>query len=189
MARVYAHISGLLGTSFGHCHDVLELGCGATQYGHCFSGRHWGIDLDRMYCTESDLGPDAIANAEDLPFSDRTMDLVFAVATLLIVPDTGKVLHEALRVLRPGGTLLVFDYNPWVARRLARQDSSHRHQFSSRRLSRRFVEAGFSVQVHRHCFPLRGGMLGRALLSLPLFHRLAYAVSNWIVVSGTKPGT
>ncbi len=186
MGRIYPHISGLLTTEFGHCRKVLELGCGPKQYSHCFSARQWGIDLQRPGGTEFELGPDAIANAEDLPFSDGSVDLIFTVAVLNIIPDTRKVINESLRVLRPGGRFLVFDYTPWVAWKLSRRSQSHRHWFSSQDLARRFIEAGFAATVHRDCMPVRGGLIGEALLSQPPVRRLAYYFSNWIVVSGSK---
>jgi len=186
MGRVYPHISQLLQEMAGQSRAVLELGCGAKQYGDHIPGAYYGIDLQTTYSTAADLGPDALANAEDLPFAAASMDLVFTVATLLIVPDTDKALAEAHRVLRPGGKLLVFDYSPWVARRLARNDSAHCHSFSSKSLARRLLEAGFSPHVHSDCVPIRGGAAGRLLLRDRRMRRLTYLISNWIVVSGTK---
>ena len=64
---------------------------------------------------------------------DERMDLVFIVASLLIIPDTGAVFQKFRRVLRRGGCFLVFDYSWWVARRLGRMNPLHRHRFSTGR--------------------------------------------------------
>jgi SAM-dependent methyltransferase len=42
-----------------------------------------------------------------LPFPDRTFDLVTAVETHFFWPDLVADLHEVLRVLQPGGTLVI----------------------------------------------------------------------------------
>lgn len=45
------------------------------------------------------------ADAEELPFADRSFDLVFGHAVLHHVPDLERAFAELHRVLRPGGTL------------------------------------------------------------------------------------
>ncbi len=44
------------------------------------------------------------AEAEELPFADRSFDLVFGHAVLHHVPDLDRAASELFRVLRPGGT-------------------------------------------------------------------------------------
>lgn len=45
------------------------------------------------------------ADATRLPFPDRTFGHLFAFDIIEHVPDDARLLHEAVRVLRPGGTL------------------------------------------------------------------------------------
>lgn len=57
--------------------------------------------------TEVDL---LVADAGDLPFGDGEFDTVLATYVLCNVPDLRVALVEALRVLRPGGDLLLSDH-------------------------------------------------------------------------------
>jgi ubiquinone/menaquinone biosynthesis C-methylase UbiE len=50
------------------------------------------------------------APAEALPFADRTFDAVVCTLVLCSVPDPGKVLAEARRVLVPGGALVYLEH-------------------------------------------------------------------------------
>ncbi|MBM3796597.1 MAG: methyltransferase domain-containing protein [Acidobacteria bacterium] len=52
----------------------------------------------------------AAARAESLPFPARTFDLLTAAGSLNYVSDLPAFFSEAQRVLRPGGTLLVYDF-------------------------------------------------------------------------------
>lgn len=54
------------------------------------------------------------ADAQNLPFIDGFADLVVANATLHHCDDMGRVLHEAARLVRPGG-MLVTDLDPQVS--------------------------------------------------------------------------
>ena len=51
-----------------------------------------------------------VASAEDVPLADASVDTVVATYTLCTVPDAGRALREARRVLRPGGRLLFCEH-------------------------------------------------------------------------------
>jgi SAM-dependent methyltransferase len=51
---------------------------------------------------------DAVASAEDLPFLDDSIDGLVSISVLEHLRDPDKALSEMLRVLKPGGILLLF---------------------------------------------------------------------------------
>ncbi|MGB5178476.1 MAG: bifunctional demethylmenaquinone methyltransferase/2-methoxy-6-polyprenyl-1,4-benzoquinol methylase UbiE [Gammaproteobacteria bacterium] len=57
----------------------------------------------------------ALANAEHLPFADNRFDLVTMAFGLRNVTDKQRALHAILRVLKPGGRLLVLEFSKPVA--------------------------------------------------------------------------
>ena len=104
--RVLGDVTGL---------RVLEVGCGAAQCARWLGGRGArpvGLDLSERQLQHSrrideETGhrvPVVAGTATDLPFPDRSFDVVFsAFGALQFVGDAGRAVAEAARVLVPGG--------------------------------------------------------------------------------------
>lgn len=93
---------------------MLDLGCGTgflIDLAKDLFGRIDGIDatpamLDRVDRTSGNVWVQQ-GLVEELPFGDCTFDVVTAYSFLDHVADPSLVLHEAARVLKPGGRLYV----------------------------------------------------------------------------------
>jgi ubiquinone/menaquinone biosynthesis C-methylase UbiE len=102
--------------------DVLEAGCGIGTDGVQFAragARYTGMDfsptaltLARRRFSLTDLeGSFVEGSVTDLPFQDRSFDLVYSNGVIHHIPQTERAVHEFRRVLRPGGTALVMVYH------------------------------------------------------------------------------
>jgi len=96
---------------------LLDIGCGtgSSRMIYARAGRYVGIDhsfaavqLARSgHRADRWLGGDAL----QLPFADRSFDVVAFSSVLHHIPDRTRALSEAFRVLRPGGSVFAFDPN------------------------------------------------------------------------------
>ena len=107
---------------------MLEIGCGLGTDLVRFAragARITGVDLTehaveltrKRLELEGLAGEVRVADAEALPFSDDTFERVYSWGVLHHTPDTAKAIREAVRVLEPGGELIVMLYarRSWVA--------------------------------------------------------------------------
>ena len=90
---------------------VLDVGCraGALTRAYLEGNEVVGLDVDRDALDEArELGIQTVwADAQrGLPFADRSFDVVVAGEVLEHLASPRAFLDEALRVLRPGGTLV-----------------------------------------------------------------------------------
>lgn len=102
---------------------VLDIGCGVGGPARTLAAEYncsvTGIDIVEEYCRTAELFTNRVGlsdrvqfrhgNALDLPFETAQFDVVWLIHTLLNIPPTGPAFDEAARVLKPGGTLALYD--------------------------------------------------------------------------------
>ncbi len=54
-----------------------------------------------------------VARAQELPIASNTTDMAYCYATLLLMPDQHKAISELVRVVKPGGYIIVDIARPW----------------------------------------------------------------------------
>ena len=91
---------------------VLEIGCGTGSHIQMLVkavGCHgWGVDPSQEMLNQSPKSERVrflIGTAEKLPFEDNYFDFLFSVDVIHYLKSTFIYFHEALRVLKPGGTI------------------------------------------------------------------------------------
>ncbi len=102
---------------------VLDVGSGVGGTSRClakeFGCRVTGIDLTEEYCRAAELLTAKIGladlvdyrqgDATNLPFDDASFDVVWTEHVAMNIPDKSRLYREMHRVLKPGGTLAIYD--------------------------------------------------------------------------------
>lgn len=147
---------------------VLDLGCGiggAARYlAGTFGCSVTGVDLTFEYCraaaaleklTGFSAGTSYLqGDATVLPFRDKSFDCVWTVHTAMNIPDKKQFYSEIRRVLKPGGSLALYDILagvggnihtpvPWA------KEPSHSHLSTPQELRQLLACAGFSIRDWR----------------------------------------
>jgi SAM-dependent methyltransferase len=164
---------------------VLDLGCrdGALTQAYAGGNEIVGVDADREALAEAEkLGIETrwADLDEPLPFEDESFDVVVAGELLEHLRDPRRLVSEARRVLRPGGTFVASVPNAYRAKNRLRfllgrkpeDDPTHLQMFAPEDV--RGLLAGFE-DLHVHF------IAGRLV---PVHARL---FANDIVFSGRKP--
>jgi len=142
--------------------DLLDIGTGTGRMLEVFADRiesGHGIDLSR------DMLAVARANLErtdvrhcslrhgdvyQLPYPLHSFDVVTIHQVLHFMDEPGRAITEAVRVLRPGGTVLLVDFSPHT-REEFRSDYSHRRLgFSEAEVAAWFQSAGLITRNITH---------------------------------------
>lgn len=103
---------------------VLDIGCGiggpAFALARKYGAEVIGIDLEPQLVARANRRAGELALSDraefrtvtlgDLPFPDRSFDLVFTSGALTQTADKAGIAGECLRVLKPGGTLTCYDW-------------------------------------------------------------------------------
>jgi ubiquinone/menaquinone biosynthesis C-methylase UbiE len=158
---------------------VLDAGCGtgadSLQLARIVgpTGRVVGVDVSEVMITEAQrraAGADVsaefeVGDAQSLRFDDDTFDACRTERLLMHVPDAVRAFSELVRVARPGGRVVVFDFDwdtaivdsaqPATTRRIMRTFADGiRNGWIGRQLPRLFREHGLidvTVTPHTVC--------------------------------------
>lgn len=139
---------------------MLDYGCADVPYRHFFSADANYVAADLIGNTHATL----VLNADGtVPVTDESFDAVMSTQVLEHVSDPSRYLSECLRVLRPGGRLLlsthgVFIYHP---------DPVDYWRWTCAGLRRVVEDAGFEVERLE-------GIIGLAATGLQLFQDAVY---------------
>ena len=92
---------------------VLDVGCGVGMYTAAFlreTPHVFGVEIERERALEARERAAGVVEApgERLPFPDAAFDVVFSHEVLEHVADDRACVAEMVRVIRPGGRIVVF---------------------------------------------------------------------------------
>lgn len=126
-----------LGIVRGHvtlenCH-ILDVGCGLGMYTEAFrrySPHVYGIEVELERAVQAIGRAAGVVQAvgEAIPFADGAFDVVFSHEVLEHVTDDRQTVEEMVRVVRPGGRVVVFVPNrlwPWETHGIHWQGQYH----------------------------------------------------------------
>jgi SAM-dependent methyltransferase len=123
---------------------ILDVGCGPALYRGVTEADYVGLDItDGPYLDGVNRDVDIVAPVERIPVESGAFDLVFSLSAFYQASDPRAGLSEIHRVLRPGGRLLLFDYNRRAQRALTTGEGQPRPAWTQWDLRRRVVRAGF----------------------------------------------
>lgn len=157
---------------------LLDVACGRADYRHSTQGRYIGADRADIYGGHIDV----FCDADSLPFNDGTIDVVMTKSAFFQFPDPARTLHEYARVLKPGGRLLLVDYNRRTQKRLEVAEGEPRPKWTAAGLAWRVRRAGFrqvSLLCPREQQP--SGLKRLAVLTVQ------EARGQWAVVTAVRP--
>lgn len=156
---------------------VLDLGCGSGDYLDVLAGRpvaYSGIDFSANMIQSARERADAlgikadlrIGDVENLPYSDKTFDLVLAIGLIEYFDHPDALLREIRRVLTVGGLLVMQSYkksfNAWtreIWQRVhgVRPGGVEHRQYGRRQLDALLAPYGFEKETwiysHFRVFP------------------------------------
>jgi SAM-dependent methyltransferase len=98
---------------------VLDAGCGVGMYTSQFRQRYtphvegFDFELDRVIEAQPSTPHALVAAAEYLPYPSNYFDTILSHETIEHVTDDREAMREMVRVLKPGGRMVVFCPNRW----------------------------------------------------------------------------
>ena len=166
--------------------QVLDWGCGRGQNLFLLKKQKFNVRGADLHNAGDSLGHDLpilkhldppvtpLTHPYEIPFEDRTFDVVISFGVLEHVPSDVASLSELHRILKPGGLFFIFNLPytlSWTQRLMhLRGDYSHDRLYTEAWVRKRLPAAGFNILDLWH----------RQLLPKNTIHYPAYHVCEWI---------
>jgi ubiquinone/menaquinone biosynthesis C-methylase UbiE len=157
--RLRTEVLAMLGDVRGA--RILDVGCGTGHFSQPLAAANAvvGVDLSRemlAFARTKGLAP-VRAAAEALPFGDGRFDAVLAASVLQLIPDGAAFVRELLRVVRPGGRVIVCTINAGNAalgllRVIERKKYRHFRLYPRREIAALVRAAGGEVRGYRYIY-------------------------------------
>lgn len=160
---------------------VLDVGCGPAPYREWVPGFYIGLDITDEPYGDMPRRLDVVGSAMDLPLRTESIDLIFSKSAFFLVPDPDKAFEEFRRALKPGGRILLMDYNRRTQRALQASENIPRPCWTQWELKAKLQRAGF-----RQCELLvpTPRDTGRLEYWLRLVHQELFG--TWAIVTAVK---
>ncbi|MBE2289865.1 MAG: methyltransferase domain-containing protein [Chitinophagaceae bacterium] len=142
--------------------DVIDIGCGNKPYQHLFKnkGKYVGCDIVQS----SDMKVDVLCSVTDIPIEDKQFDTVFSTQVLEHVAEHSKMLSEAFRLLKNGGTIILSAPMCWQHHEVPYDF----YRFTKYGLQHLFEKAGFTsieIKANGGKWALLGQMAQNTIMS------------------------
>ncbi len=165
--------------------SFLEIGSGTSYMRSFIKEDYIGTDITKVdYIDGIERNVDFVSDAHLIPLHDNSFDIIFLKSTFYMMQDLDKALKEFWRVLKPGGRILIFDYNYKTQFKLRqRPTSTYSYSMLSQfGLYRLIKSAGFlQVSLLNNHFPASSGIKRYYnLIKSELLH-------EWASITGVKP--
>lgn len=116
-------VVSIINSTWSKGSKILEIGCGPSFLRKHFGEDYIGSDItDDDYTKDLPRDVDIICSSDNLKISDSTIDIVVIKSAFFLFPNHLKSLEEAIRVLKPNGKLLIFDYNKKTQKLLQKKE-------------------------------------------------------------------
>jgi ArsR family transcriptional regulator len=175
-AQVEAAVSDALGP--GPFDLLVDLGTGTGRMLELFASRFrrgLGLDLNpaMLAYARAKLERVGVAHAQvrqgnlyDLPLADRSADAVVMHQVLHFLSDPQRAVREAVRVLAPGGRLLIVDFAPHELEFLREEYAHERLGFAGPLIAQWCADCGAEVVETRELAPEAASQKGKLTVSL-----------------------
>jgi len=157
--------------------SLLDLGTGTGRMLELFGPdieRGLGLDLslDMLHLARDRLERAGLKNCSvrqgdiyDLPLANDSFDVVTLHQVLHFLDDGARAIHEAARVLRPGGRLLAVDFAPHEEEFLREKYAHRRLGFAPEMVTQWMTTSGLEPVLHKR-LPPEPGSGGKIAVSL-----------------------